>query len=148
MSQKEREVLEKIAQFMENFPSESLLAKCLTEEQEEEWQKARNTQLYIAECWRYKFIYNQVYPIPEVSKHKYDLIVLNVELYKAQSELIQVAEKYFKQVHAQSTKLFPANIKSRLYKFFPDSIFLKPYPFNSPYDLFIATLKEEIESTF
>ncbi|OZH52272.1 hypothetical protein AFK68_25440 [Hydrocoleum sp. CS-953] len=154
MTQKEREVLEKIAQVMENLPSESLLAKCWTEEQKEEWQKVRNTQLYIAECWRYNFIYNQVYPLPEalnkpeVSKHKYDLIVLSVELYKAQWELIQVAEKYVKRVHAQPTKLVPNKVKNQLYKFFPDSIFLKPYPFNSDYDLFVATLKEEIEGAF
>ncbi|MDJ0554134.1 MAG: hypothetical protein QNJ68_06790 [Microcoleaceae cyanobacterium MO_207.B10] len=154
MSQKEREVLEKIAQVMENLPSESLLAKCWTEEQKEEWQKARNIQVYLVECWRYKFIYNQVYPVPEafnkpeVSKHKYDLIVLNVELYKAQWELIQVAEKYVKRVHTQPTKLLPNKVKNKLYKFFPDSIFLKPYPFNSAYDLFVATLKEEIEGAF
>ncbi|MDJ0518344.1 MAG: hypothetical protein QNJ74_19520 [Trichodesmium sp. MO_231.B1] len=63
MSPKEREVLEKIAQVMESLPSESLLEKCWTEEQKQEWQKARNTQVYIAECWRAKFIYQQGDPI-------------------------------------------------------------------------------------
>ncbi len=155
MSQSEKEVLEKIAQFMESLPSESLLEKCWTEEQKEEWQKTRNIQVYLVESWRYKFIYNQVYPVPEafnkpdVSKHKYDLIVLNVELYKAQWELIQVVEKYMKQLHSVfGNFLSNKKISSQVHKFFPNSIFLKPYPFNSAYDLFVAVLKEEIEGAF
>ena len=155
MNQEEREVLEKIAQVMESLPGESLLEKCWNEEQKEEWQKARNIQVYLVEFWRYKFIYDQVYPMPEafkkpeVSKHKYDLIVLNVELYKAQWELIQVVEKYLKQLHSVFGHLLSnKKISSQVHKFFPNSVFLKPYPFNSAYDLFVAVLKEEIEGAF
>ncbi|MGB3513563.1 MAG: hypothetical protein WBA93_31010 [Microcoleaceae cyanobacterium] len=155
MSQSEREFLEKIAQVMESLPSESLLAKCWIEEQKEEWQKARNTQVYIAECWRAKFIYQQGDPIAEaldkkeIIQHKYHLIWLTVDQYKAQWELIQVAEKYVRQLHPKFTNLLSSKkISSQLYKFFPDSIFMQPYPFNSAYDLFVATLKEEIEGAF
>ncbi len=100
MSQEEREVLEKIARVMENLPSQSLLEKCWTEEQKEEWQKARNIQVYLVECWRAKFIYQQGDPIAEaldkkeIIQHKYDLIWLSVNQYKVQWELIKVAEKY------------------------------------------------------
>nr|WP_293092695.1 hypothetical protein [Okeania sp. SIO2F4] len=155
MSQSEREVLEKIAQVMENLPSESLLAECWTEEQKQEWQKARNVQVYIAECWRAKFIYQQGDPIvealekKEIVQYKYDLIWLTVNQYKTQWELIQVAEKYVRQLQSAFTNLLSSKkISSQFYKFFPDRIFLKPYPFNSAYDLFVATLKEEIEGSF
>ncbi|MGD1703445.1 hypothetical protein [Dapis sp. BLCC M229] len=70
MSQEEAEVLEKIAQVIESLPSESLLTKCWTEEQKDEWQKARNTQVDLAECWRAKFIYQQGDPIAEALDKK------------------------------------------------------------------------------
>ncbi len=55
MSQSEREVLEKIALVMESLPSESLLEKCFTEEQREEWHKRRKWNILIAKAWREQF---------------------------------------------------------------------------------------------
>ena len=160
MSLKENEMLEQIAQLIASLPSDYLLQPDLmTDDQISEWQQSRNTQLLIAECWRAKFIVKQGDPIAEaldrkeISKHKYDLIWLTVNRYKTQLELVQIAEPYLKNTHSRLAyvslyaKYFPKAISKIWCKFFKN-IFTKKYPFESSYNLFVDSLKEEVDGSF
>lgn len=160
MSLKENEMLEQIAQLIASLPSDYLLQPDLmTDAQISEWHQSRNTQHLIAECWRAKFILNQGDPIAEaldrkeISKHKYDLIWLTVNRYKAQCELTQLAEPYLKTAHYILTYIslyaehFPKPISKIWCKFFKN-ISTKKYPFESSYDLFVNSLKEEVDDSF
>ncbi|MBD1899656.1 hypothetical protein NDI44_17715 [Trichocoleus sp. DQ-A3] len=159
MSLKENEMLEQIAQLIASLPSDYHLPYLRTDDQISEWHLSRNTQLLIAECWKAKFITKQGDPIAisldrkEISKHKYELIWLTVNRYKAQWELVQIAEPYLKKTHSRLTyvsvydKYFPKPISKLWCKFFK-SISTKKYPFESSYDLFEDSLKEEVDGSF
>jgi hypothetical protein len=160
MSQNNYAINEQIAQLIASFPSDHLLQPDLmTEDKINEWQQLRNVQLLIAECWRGKFIIGQGDPIgealdkKEISQHKYNLIRLKVNLNKAQWELCKLAEKYVRQAHEiiqENSK--PANylpkplspIWHKLFKGFS----LQPYPFETAYELFAETLREETDGCF
>jgi hypothetical protein len=153
------EINEKIAQLIASLPSDHLLQPDLmTEDQINEWQQLRNVQLLIAECWRAKFIIGQGDPIVEaldkkdISQHKYDLIWLKVKLNNAQWELCEFAGKYVKHAHERlqkisKSKYLPKPISQIWHKLFRE-ISLKTYPFETTYDLFAETLREEIDGCF
>ncbi len=160
MSLKDDEILEQIALLIASFPSYYLLQPDLmTDDQINEWDESRKIQTLLAECWRCKFITKQGDSIAEardrkeISKHKYDLINLTVNRYKAQWELIEQGEKYVRQAHSKlqnistSANLLPYPFSQIWHKFFQKA-FLKKYPFQSAYDLFAITLKEEIDGRF
>lgn len=160
MSQTDYKTLEQIAQLIESLPSDYLLqADLMTADQVNEWHQSRNTQVLLAKCWRAKFITSLGDPIAEaldnkeISKHKHDLINLTVNRYKAQWELVHLAEKYVKNGHdfLQSATLFseffPKPLSQLWYKFFK-KISLKEYPFKTAYDLFAETLIDETDSNF
>jgi hypothetical protein len=159
MSLKNSEILEQIAQLIASLPSDYHLPYLRTDDQISEWHESRNTQLLIAECWRAKFITKQGDPIAEaldrkeISRYKYDLIWLTVNRYRSQWELVQAAEPYLKETHSVLLNIsvyadyFPKPISKLWHKFFK-SISIKKYPFNSSYDLFVDSLKEEIDGSF
>ncbi|MGK7919562.1 MAG: hypothetical protein AB4080_06095, partial [Trichodesmium sp.] len=106
MSQSEREVLEKIAQVMESLPSESLLAKCWTEEQKEEWQKQRKWNILIAQAWREECnlikgdcldIALNNKQIDKLEKHGIELLV---EYYNTLWEIVKIVEPYVDFIHS------------------------------------------------
>ncbi|MBD2087920.1 hypothetical protein NDI49_23220 [Trichocoleus sp. ST-U3] len=160
MSLKENEILAQIAQLIASLPSDYLLQPDLmTKDQIREWHESRNTQLLIAECWEAKFIVKEGDPIAialdkkEISKHKYELIWLTVDRYKAQWELGILAEPYLKKAHSALQYIscyankFPTPISQLWNKFFK-TIFIKDYPFKSSYDLFVNSLEEEVNGSF
>jgi hypothetical protein len=160
MSRNDYAINEQIAQLIASFPSDHLLQPDLiTEDKINDWQQLRNVQLLIAECWRAKFIIGQGDPIgealdkKEISQHKYDLIRLKVNLNKAQWELCQVAENDVRQAHeiiqnlSKSADSLPKPLSQLWHKFFK-VISLKPYPFETAYDLFAETLREETDGCF
>ncbi|MDB9513193.1 hypothetical protein PN499_18525 [Kamptonema animale CS-326] len=159
MNQKTREIDEQIAQLIASLPSDDLLQQAKTPAQIEEWYKARKTQLLLAECWRAKGLIKNYYPIEEalekkeISQRKAKLINQQVNEYKARWELCQVAEKYVRKLHTDLQKLmgyvdhFPKPFVHPWYKFFYQ-ISLKQYPFQSAYDLFAETLKEDVNGSF
>ena len=159
MNPENHEINEKIAQLIASFPSDHLLPPDLmTEDQINEWQQLRNVQLLIAECWRAKFIIGQGDSIAEaldkkeISQHKYDLIWLKVNLNNAQWEICEVAEKYLMHAHERlqkisKSKYLPKPLSQIWHKFFKE-ISLKPYPFETAYDLFAETLREETDGCF
>jgi hypothetical protein len=152
------ETLEQIYQLLDSLPSEVLFKPDrMTPDQSNEWHKTRSTQHLIAECWKSKFIIKSgYYPIDEaldrkdISKCKAELIRLSVDELKARWELYQVAEKYVKNAHeflqyfTDYAKNFPKPISYLWYKLLHKNL-LKPYPFNSAYDLFAETVKEDVD---
>ena len=157
MTLQQDETLEQIYQLLDSLPSEVLFQPDLmTPDQINEWHKTRSTQHLIAECWKSKFIKPGYYPIDEaldrkdISKCKAELIRLSVEELKARWELYQVAEKHVKNAHeflqyfTDYVNNFPQPI-SRLWKKLLHKNLLKPYPFNSAYDLFAETVKEDVD---
>jgi hypothetical protein len=159
MNPKNHEINEKIAQLIASFPSDHLLQPDLmTEDQINEWQQLRNVQILIAEYWRAKFIIGYGDPLvealdkKEISQNKYELIRLKVNLNNAQWELCEVAEKYVMHAHERlqkisKSKYLPKPLSQIWHKFFKE-ISLKPYPFETAYDLFAETLKEETDGCF
>jgi hypothetical protein len=173
MNPENHEINEKIAQLIASLPSDHLLQPDLmTEDQINEWQQLRNVQLLIAECWRAKFLIGQGDPIVEaldkkdISQHKYDLIWFKVNLNNAQWELCKVAGKDVKQAHeiiqnlSKSADSLPNPLDQLWHKLFKiiflkplwhklfKGSFLKPYPFETAYDLFAETLREETDGCF
>lgn len=159
MNQADDTTLEKIAQFIATLPSDSLLQKAKTQAQKDEWHKSRETQILLAECWKAKWLVKHYYPIEEalerkeISQHKAELINRYVNEYKARWELCQSAEKYVKDFHiilqymTSYIKYFPKPLVDLWNKFFHKAS-LSHYPFNSPYDLFTGTLREEVNGSF
>ncbi len=159
MSLKDSEIIEKIAQLLENLPSDDFLQYRLTEDQINEWHQLRKDNILIAKTWRSHFhnqpdyFLDEAVDSKEISLHKRDLIVLMVKQYIARWELFQVAEEYVKSYHLQLQNLtnhlevLPKPICQVWYKFFRD-ISLKKYPFQSPYDLFAQTLIQEKNEAF
>lgn len=86
----------------------------------------------------------------EISQHKLNLVWPMVKQYKARWELCQVAEKYVKNFHDQLQILtnyiekLPHPMKGLWNKLFPKDS-LEKYPFESAYDLFAGTLREETD---
>lgn len=155
--------LEKIAQLIATLPSDSLLEKCNTDEQINEWHNLRKTQLLIAECWTAEFVLCKGDPTgnaldrQEISKDKHDMIKQRAILYKHQWELIEEAHKYLEQWHQFIDKqIIQSLIKNNLAKrFLPiegdkalRDNFEPKYPFQSAFDLFTQTLKEEVDGSF
>ncbi|MEG4484216.1 hypothetical protein [Microcoleus sp. D2_18a_B4] len=158
MNQKISEIDEQIAQLIASLPSDSLLQQAKTPAQIEEWHKARQTQILLAECWKSKWLVKDYYPLEaavkrqEISQRKAELMNCCVNEYKARWELCEVAEKYVKKLHIelQNTSyvgLFPGASAHSSYKFFRQAS-LREYPFQSAYDLFAETLKEDVDSSF
>ena len=160
MSLKDSEIIEEIAQLIENLPSDYLLQPdLLTEDQIKEWHQLRKDNILIAKTWRSHFHNQSDYFLDEavdkkeISLHKRDLIVLMVKQYIARWELCQVAEEYVKSYHIQLQNLtnhlevLPKPILQLWYKFF-QKVSLKEYPFQSSYDLFAQTLIEEKNEAF
>ncbi|HEY9692452.1 MAG TPA: hypothetical protein V6D15_09615 [Oculatellaceae cyanobacterium] len=159
MNSKDCETLEQIAQLLALLPSDSLLQKAQTKDQIEEWHKARRTQSLLAEEWRAKLLVKQYHPIEEaldkqeISEQKAQLIILRVDEYEARWELCQVAEKYVADFHQVLQFLtdyadqLPKPVAQLWYKFFHRAS-LKQYPFQSAYDLFAETLKEDADGSF
>ncbi|MFB2917026.1 hypothetical protein [Aerosakkonema funiforme] len=160
MNVKDSEIIEKIAQLLENLPSDYLLQPdLLTEDQINEWYQLKKDNLLIAKAWRSHFNNQEDYFLDEavdkkeISIHKRDLILLMVRQYKARWELCNVAEKYVKSYHIKLQKLtkhlevLPKPILRVWYKFF-QNVSLKEYPFQSPYELFAKTLLEEKNEVF
>lgn len=151
--------LEKIAQLIASLPSDSLLKKVKTQAQKDEWHKVQETQILLADCWRAKWIVKNYYPLEEaleqkkISQQKAELINLYVNEYKARWELCQAAEKYVKNFHlflqlmTDYIKYLPKPVVSLWNKFF-HQVSLIQYPFQSSYDLFAETLKEDVDGSF
>ncbi len=159
MNQKTPEISKQIAQLIASLPSDDLRQQAKTRDQIEEWHKVRKTQLLLAECWESKWLVKNYYPVEEalkrqeISQRKAELIDCCVNEYKARWELCQVAEKYVKKLHTELQKLtgyvdrFPKPFVHFWYKFF-HQVSLKQYPFQSAYDLFAETLKEDVNGSF
>lgn len=160
MKVKDSEIIEKIAQLLENLPSDCLLQlDRLTEDQINEWHQLRKDNILIAKTWRSHFNNQPDYSLDEavdkkqISLHKRDLILLMVRQYKARWELCQIAEKYVKSFHiklqnlSNHLEMLSQPISQLWYKFF-QNVALKEYPFQSAYDLFAETLVEEKNEIF
>jgi hypothetical protein len=159
MNQKISEIDEQIVQLIASLPSDRLLQQAKTPAQIEEWHKARQTQLLLAECWKSKWLVKDYYPVEEavkrqeISRRKAELMDCCVNEYKSRWELCQVAEKYVKRLHTELQKLTgyvehsPKPFVHFWYKFF-HRVSLKQYPFQSAYDLFAETLKEDADGSF
>jgi len=159
MNQKTPSIDEQIAQLIANLPSDRLLQQAKTPAQIEEWHKARKTQLLLAECWKSKWLVKDYYPVEEavkrqeISQRKAELIYCCVNEYKARWELCEVAEKYVKKLHTELQKLTgyvehsPKPFVHFWYNFFHQAS-LRQYPFQSAYDLFAETLKEDADGSF
>jgi len=159
MNQKIPEIDEQIAQLIASLPSDRLLQQAKTPAQIEEWHKARQTQILLAECWKSKWLVQDYYPLEEalkrqeISQRKAELMNCCVNEYKARWELCDVAEKYVKKCHALLQILtgyvekFPKPFAHFWYKFFHQAS-LRQYPFQSAYDLFAEILKEDVDGSF
>lgn len=160
MNRNDYAINEQIAQLIASFPSDHLLQPDLiAEDKINELQQLRNVQLLIAECWRAKFIIGQGDPLvealdkKEISQHKYELIRLKVNLNTAQWELCKLAGKYVRQAHkiikenSINANSFPKPLSPIWHKLFK-GISLKPYPFETAYELFAETLREETDGCF
>jgi len=76
-----------------------------------------------------------------------------VNEYKARWELCKVAEKYVKKCHAELQNLTISvaqcpQLSAHLSSKFLHQASLRQYPFQSAYDLFAETLKEDADSSF
>lgn len=158
MNQKTLSIDEQIAQLIANLPSDRLLQQAKTPAQIEEGHKARQTQLLLAECWKSKWLVKDYYPVEEavkrqeISQRKAELMYCCVNEYKARWELCQVAEKYVKKLHTElqntiSVEHFAGASAHSSYKFVHQAS-LRQYPFQSAYDLFAETLKEDADGSF
>ncbi|MCL1463781.1 hypothetical protein [Argonema galeatum] len=159
MIKKDVEILEQIAQLIENLPSEHLLHQANTQYQIDEWHTMRKGNGIIAECWRAEFIVGQGDPIAqaldnkEIDKLKYDGIWLLVRHYKSLWEIVQLAEPDVKIVHSglRATLFFAAcfsvQLPEQFLKLFR-KILESEYPFKSAYDLFAEILKETENDRF
>lgn len=149
------EVVERIAQLLENLPSDYLYQPdLLTEDQINEWNQLRNNNILIANCLRKQYhLLNEAIDKKEISQHKYHLVLLMVKQYEARWKLFQVAEKYVKVFHSKLKRLnayiekLPHPMK-KLWNNLFRGISLKQYPFESTYDLFAETLREETDEVF
>ncbi|HEY9848903.1 MAG TPA: hypothetical protein V6D28_05570 [Leptolyngbyaceae cyanobacterium] len=149
------EMVERIAQLLENLPSNYLYQPdLLTEDQINEWNQLRNNNILIANCLRqqYYLLEEAIYK-KEISQNKYYLVLQMVEQYKARWELFQVAEKYVKIFHSK-LKILNAYIEKlphpmkNLWHKLVHKVSLEKYPFESAYDLFVETLREETDEVF
>ena len=70
MNQKPPEIDEQIAQLIASLPSSRLLQQAKTPAQIEEWHKARQTQILLAECWKSKWLVKDYYPVEEAVKRQ------------------------------------------------------------------------------
>ncbi|MEG4343043.1 hypothetical protein QUB70_07075 [Microcoleus sp. A003_D6] len=159
MNQKIPEIYEQIAQLIASLPSDRLLQQAKTPAQIEEWHKARQTQLLLAECWKSKWLVQDYYPLEEavkrqeISQRKAELMNCCVNEYKSRWELCEVAQKYVKKRHellqiwTGYVEHFSKPLAHFWYKFFHQAS-LRQYPFQSAYDLFAETLKEDVDSSF
>ncbi len=66
MNRKNPEIGEQIAQRIASLPRDDLLKQAQTSVKIEEGYKARKIQLFLAECWRAKWLVKNYYPIEEV----------------------------------------------------------------------------------
>lgn len=159
MNQKTLSIDEQIAQRIASLPSDRLLQQAKTPAQIEEGHKARQTQILLAECWKSKWLVKEYYPVEEalkrqeISQRKAELMYCCVNEYKARWELCQIAEKYVKKRHALLqiwtgyVEHFSKPLAHFWYKFFHQAS-LRQYPFQSAYDLFAETLKEDANGSF
>jgi hypothetical protein len=159
MNQKISEIDEQIAQLIASLPSDSLLQQAKTPAQIEEWHKARKTQILLAECWKSKWLVKDYYPLEEavkrqeISQRKAELMNCCVNEYKARWELCKVAKKYVKKRHALLpiwtgyVEHFSKPLAHFWYNYFYQ-VSLRQYPFQSAYDLFAETLKEDVDGSF
>jgi hypothetical protein len=140
--------LQQIAELIASLPSNALLARCRTEEQINEWHNYRKNHLLLAEGWRAEFIVCQGDPIGdalekgEISKHRHDLLKQRVTLYKYQWALVKEANKYVAELHSAIYSLL-SKVARRL---LPDG-FETEYPFQSAFELFAETLREEVDGS-
>lgn len=159
MNQKIPEIDEQIAQLIANLPSDRLLQQAKTPAQIEEWHKARQTQILLAECWKSKWLVKDYYPVEEavkrqeISRRKAELIDRCVNEYKSRWELCKVSEKYVKKCHTELQILTSSveqcpQLSAHLSSKFLHQASLRQYPFQSAYDLFAETLKEDADSSF
>jgi hypothetical protein len=79
MNQKTPEIYEQIAQLIASLPSDRLLQQAKAPAQIEEWHKARQTQILLAECWKLKWVVNDYYPLEEAVKRQ-EISQLKAEL--------------------------------------------------------------------
>ncbi|MGA9378558.1 MAG: hypothetical protein WBV73_07285 [Phormidium sp.] len=159
MTQNNVEILEQIAQLLENLPSEQLLQQAKTSEQIEEWHSQRKGNQILAECCRAEFITHCDAPIvqaldrKEIDRLKHDGIWLLVRQYKVLWEIVQLAEPDVKQVHSELRyiwELADTNSlqlpKEFIHTFQP--IIKKEYSFCSAFELYLAILKEMENTRF
>lgn len=153
MTQNNIEILEQIAQLLENLPSEQLLQQAKTSEQIEEWHSQRKGNQILAQCWRAKFIthcdalINQALDRKEIDQLKYDGIWLLVKQYKVLWDIVQLAEPDVKLVHfimrfivkfANSYSLQLPQIFLQIF----GKILKYEYQFQSSFELFSEILTE------
>lgn len=145
MSQK-NVYLEKIANLIENLPSEHLRKLAQTQDQIDEWESMRKTNRIIAECWRSKFIFSEDDPIAqardkkEIDELKYQGIWLVVDQYKTLWDIVQIAEPYVRAIHylLRAVSYFFVDVKSESGAKFTKVygvIFKNEYSFTSAYEL-------------
>ncbi len=159
MTQNNVEILEQIAQLLENLPCEQLLQQAKTPDQIEEWHSQRRGNKIIAECWRAKFINHSDAPInqaldrKEIDELRYKGIWHLVKQYKVLWDIVQLAEPYVKKVHSELRDCWElAEInsvplpKEFIHTFQP--IIKKEYSFCSAFELYIAILKEMENTRF
>ena len=141
-----KDELQQIADFIASLPSNALLDRCQTEAQKTEWHNYRKNQLLIAAGWEAEFIRCEGDPIghaleqQEISKHRHDLLQQRVQLGKYQWELIKVAHPYVAQWHNK--------IYDIIGKFAKRLLPPQQYPFQTAFDLFSETLREEVNGSF
>ena len=140
--------LQQIAELIASLPSNALRDRCRTEEQFNEWQNYKKNHLLLAEGWISEFILCQGDPIGdalergEISKHRHDLLQQRVTLYRYQWALVREANKYVAELHSRIYTLL-SKVARRL---LPDG-FETEYPFQSAFELFVETLREEVDGS-
>ncbi|MCT7996916.1 hypothetical protein [Laspinema olomoucense] len=148
---------EKIAQLIASLPSDRLLEKCQTPQQQAEWHNSRTNQQMIADCWQAKFSGRLLGdPIADaleqgkISPQKHDLINSRVNLYREQWQLIKIAHPHLQAWHQalyQQTQKHPRffHVLPFWHKLLSPG-FKTPYPFTTPGELFSKTLEEEVNA--
>lgn len=153
MAQNNIELLEQIAQLLENLPSEELLKQAKSPDQIKEWHSVRRGNKILAECWRAKFInhcdapINQSLDRKEIDKLRYEGIWILVEQYKVLWDIVQLVEPDVKLAHfiirliAKFTDYYSLQLPQNFLKIF-GNILQYDYPFNSGFELFAEILTE------
>lgn len=162
MIKTDNETVEKIAQLIENLPSDSFLSFDLTEDQKQYWDELRDSNALVAKAWRTLFSskaslqaskFEQYCEVQGIAPMKTKAAFQVAKSYKLLWEVVILGEKYTYQVHS-ALPMFLSNFnqdqseESKFLQKIFSGLAKEKYRFQSDQDLFEQIVIEDTDLVF